>query len=161
MQLPAFEKNDNWAQGCTILVIGADSLWVSMVIRLQELNAAVSLAATSGYPAVRASKEADVRYVPWHAIYDLVIKGVVLTDANVKCGTGRGELNPLFLSERLTVIDLLTYPEESAIAEEAQLRGCTYVSPAMIFASQLQSQFSYLTGKSLPLEDFRKGLVDS
>lgn len=154
-------RSDNWAQGRTILVIGADSLAVSMATRLQELKAAVSLAAPSDNAAVRAAKEADVRHVPWHAIYDLVTKGVVLTDANVKCGTGRGELNPSFLSEGLTVIDLLMYPGESAIAEEAQLRGCSYVSPAMIFSSQLQSQFSYLTGKSLPLEVFRKGLADS
>jgi 3-dehydroquinate dehydratase/shikimate dehydrogenase len=154
-------ESDNWAQGRTMLVIGADSLSVNIAIWLQELKAAVSLAAPSDNAAVRAAKEADVRHVPWHSIYDLVTKGIVLTDANVKCGTGRGELNPSLLREGLTVIDLLTYPKESVIAEEARLRGCSYVSPAMIFASQLQSQFDYLTGKSLPLEAFQKGLADS
>jgi len=59
------------------------------------------------------------------------------------------------------VIDLLTYLRESVIAEEARLRGCSYVSPAVIFASQLQAPFAYLTGKSLPLDAFQKGLADS
>jgi shikimate 5-dehydrogenase len=109
---------------------------------------------------VRAAKKADVRHVPWNAIHSLVVEGVVLTDASVKCGTARGELNPSLLRERLTVVDLLSYPAESPIAEEARARGCHYVSPSMIFAGQLQNQFGYLTGKSLPLEAFQKGLAE-
>lgn len=153
-------KGDNWAKGRTILVIGSDSLSISMASRFREMKSAVSLAAPSDNLAVRAAKKADVRHVPWNAIHSLMIEGVVLTDASVKCGTGRGELNPSLLRERLTVIDLLSYPAESPIAEEARARGCHYVSPSMIFAGQLQNQFGYLTGKSLPLEAFQKGLAE-
>jgi shikimate 5-dehydrogenase len=154
-------KSAHWAQGRTILVIGSDSLSISMASRFREMNSAVSLASPSDNAALNAAKQAEVRHVPWAAIHSVVVEGVVLTDANVKCGTERGELNPSLLRERLTVVDLLNYPAESAIAEEAQARGCHYVSPAIIFASQLQSQFEYLTGKSLPLEAFQKGLTVS
>ncbi|MCH2210268.1 MAG: type I 3-dehydroquinate dehydratase [Fuerstiella sp.] len=151
-------NSKNWAQGRVILIIGADALSMSMASRFQEMNSAVSLASPSDNSAARAAKQAGVRHVPWNAIHSLMVEGVILTDASIKCGTGRGELNPSLLRERLTVVDLLSYPAESAIAQEAQERGCHYVNPAMIFACQMQKQFRYLTGKSLPLEAFRKGL---
>lgn len=152
--------DDNWAQGRTILVIGADALSVGMARRFSAMNAAVSISAPSDNAATAAARRADVRHVPWAGIHGLVTECVVLADASVNCGTGRGELNPSLLREGLTVIDMLSYPAESTISEEAQVRGCRYISPTMIFASQLQSQFGYLTGKSLPLEAFQKGLAE-
>lgn len=152
--------NDKWAQGRTILVIGSDPLSVSMASRFRAMNAAVSIAAPSDNAATAAARKADVRHVPWAGIHGLVTECVVLTDATVQCGMGRGELNPSLLREGLTVIDMLNYPAESSIAEEARARGCHYISPTMVFACQLQTQFGYLTGKSLPLEAFQKGLAN-
>ncbi len=153
-------NQENWVQGRTILVIGADRLSVSMASRFRAMNAAVSLASPSDNAGAQAARKADVRHVPWAGIHGLVLECVVLADPDVKCGTGRGELNPSLLREGLTVVDMLSYPAESPIAEEARERGCRYVSPAMIFASQMHTQFGYLTSKSLPLEAFRKGLAE-
>lgn len=153
-------QQDNWAQGRTIMVIGADDLSVSIACRFRDMNAAVSIASPRDNAATAAARKADVRHVPWAAIHGIVNEAVVLTDGSVKCGNGRGELNPSLLREGLTVIDMLSYPAESSIGEEARARGCHYVSPSMIFACQLQTQFGYLTGKSLPLEAFQKGLME-
>jgi|GEM_PF-2634312 len=149
-----------WAQGRTILVVGAGSLSVSAAARYGQMNAAVSLAAPSDNDAVRAAKKADVRHVPWATIHSLVTEGIILADPDVEYGTGRSQLNPSILRENMTVIDLMKYPAESAIANEAHARGCRYLSPSLVFANQLQTQFRYLTGKTIPLEAFQQGLSE-
>jgi 3-dehydroquinate dehydratase/shikimate dehydrogenase len=149
-----------WAQGRTILVVGSGPLSVSIAARYSQMNAVVSLAAPSDNDAVRAAKQADVRHIPWSAIHSLVTEGIILANANVTYGTKRSELNPSILRENMTVIDLMDYPAESAIAEEARARGCRYISPSLIFAVQLQAQFRYLTGKTIPLEAFQHGLSE-
>jgi 3-dehydroquinate dehydratase / shikimate dehydrogenase len=149
-----------WAMGRTILVIGSGPLSVSIAARYSETNAAVSLAAPSDNAAIRAARAADVRHVPWSAIYSLMIEGIILADANVKYGTKRNELNFSVLRENMTVIDLMNYPAESAIADESRARGCRYISPSLIYASQLQTQFRYLTGKTISVEAFQRGLVE-
>ncbi len=149
-----------WAQGRTILVLGSGALSVSIAARYSQMNAAVSLTAPSGNDAVRAAKQADVRHVPWATIHNLVTEGIIIADAAVEYGTGRNQLNPSILRENMTIIDLMNYPAESSIADEARARGCRYISPSLVFAGQLQTQFRYLTGKTIPLEAFQQGLAE-
>ena len=153
-------KNDNWAQGRTLLVIGANPLSTSIAARFEGMNSVVSLAAPSDNKAIRAAKKANVRHVPWNSIHNLMIEGVMIADSTVQCGTGRGKLNPSLLRKNMTVIDLMSYPSESPIAVEARERGCHYISPSLIFAVQLQAQFNFLTKKKIPLDAFQKGLQE-
>ena len=156
----AKERGDErWVQGRTVLVIGTTPLSLSMAARFSGMNAAVSLAAPSDNSAAQAARTIGVRHVPWSAIHGTVLDTVILADGSVACGTGRSELNPSLLRERMTVIDLMKYPAESAIAEEARIRGCHYISPSLVFAFQLQTQFRFLTGRSIPLDAFQKGLL--
>ena len=58
----------------------------------------------------------------------------------------------------MTVVDLTTYPRESAFAEESRARGAHYISPQQVFAQQLKTQFNMLTGLELPETAFERGM---
>ena len=81
----------------------------------------------------------------------------------VGCGTAKNTtariLNGAFKGFEVPIRCLPGCPDRLRRMLEARARGCRYVSPAVVFASGLQNQLRHLTGKSLPLEAFRKGLA--
>lgn len=151
-------RGERWAQGRTAIVFGTGPLAMAAVCYLKGQNGAVSLAAPSDNTAMSAARTASVRHIPWSAIHATSTDVVVLAGSDIKCGTGRGELNPSLIREGMTVIDLADYPGESAFGEEARARGAHYVSPASIFSAQLQLQFKMLTGVDLPSGAIAAGL---
>ena len=151
-------RGERWSEGRTSMVFGTGPLAFAMVHFLNASNGAISMAAPSDNAAMAAAKKADVRHVPWSAIHATATDIVVLASSKIKCGVGRGELNPSLIREGMTVIDLCDFPAESPFAEEARARGAHYVSPANVFARQLQLQFKTLTGTDLPPKAFERGL---
>jgi len=157
----AAKGSENWMEGRATTVFGTSPLAMAAVHYLQKKNAAVSISGPSDNPAMAASKKASTRHIPWAAVHATATDAIVLASPNIKCGTGRGELNPSVIREKMTVIDLTQYPGESPFATEARSRGAVYVSPATVFAEQLRLQFKTLTGMDLPEAAFPKGLEDS
>ncbi|MCP4784271.1 MAG: type I 3-dehydroquinate dehydratase [Fuerstiella sp.] len=157
-QVTSSVKSDRWMEGRATTIFGCGPIALAAAHYLSGKNAAASIAAPLDNAAMSASKKADVRHIPWAAIHQTATDVIVLAGSDIKCGTGRGELNPSLIREKMVVIDLTAYPGESAFAEEARVRGATYVSPSGIFAQQLQLQFKMLTGLDLPSTAFKKGL---
>jgi len=154
-------NSEQWAQGRSVLVLGAGSLSASMAAFFIENKAAVSIAAPDDARAMGTASHLGARHVPWGTVYSVMADILAFTDSRLECGSGHGQINPSLLREGQTVIDLIRYPAESELADEARARGCHYVDPSEIFASQLLAQFELLTGKSIPLEAFQKGLADT
>lgn len=152
--------DERWAAGRATSVFGSGPLAIAAALFMGRKNAAVSVAAPSDNAGMTAARKAEARHLQWAAIHAAATDIVVLAGSNIKCGTGRGELNPTLIRENSLVIDLTAYPGESKFAEESRSRGATYVSPAMIFATQLQHQFKTLTNMDLPASAVEKGLVD-
>ena len=152
-------KDERWTEGRATTVFGCGPIALAAAQYLSGRNAAVSIAAPSNNSAMAAAKKAEVRHIPWAAIHQTATDVVVLAGSEIKCGTGRGELNPSLIREKMVVIDLTAYPGESGFAEEAHVRGAAYISPSGIFARQLQLQFKMLTGMDLPPTAFKKGLA--
>ncbi len=156
----AAQRGDaRWVSGRATTVVGSGPLAVAAALWAASHHAAVSIAAPSDNAATSVAKRCGVRHVPWTAIHSARADAVILAGSEIVCGTGRRELNPSLLREEMTVVDLTRYPDESAFAEEAAMRGAYYISPPRIFAEQLQLQFQMLTGRDLPPMAFEKGLA--
>ena len=76
------------------------------------------------------------------------------------CGLAKGQLNPMVIRERMTIVDLTVGLQGSPFAEEAVARGAKYIDPASVFAIQLNLQFRQLTGRDLPEGSFQMGLAE-
>ncbi len=153
-------NSETWMQGRAITVFGTSPVAIAAVNYMVRNNSAPSLASPSDNAGMSASKKVGVRHIPWSGVHATAADGIVLADGSIKCGTGRGELNPSIIRERMTVIDLTQYPGESEFAEEARARGAVYVNPSAMFAEQLQLQFKALTNRDVPMSAFQKGLSE-
>lgn len=154
------KQDERWASGRATTVFGTSPLALAATNWMTAHKAAVSLAAPSDNKGMSVARQAGVRHLQWAAVHASATDIIVLAGDDIVCGTGRGELNPSLIREHSVVIDLTQYPGESAFAEEARARGATYISPAAVFATQMQLQFRALTNLELPANAIAKGLED-
>jgi shikimate 5-dehydrogenase len=101
-----------------------------------------------------------VRHVSWNAVHDNRTDTLVIADFGMECGTAKGQLNPMIIRERMTVVDLTVGMVGSAFADEASARGARYIDPMSVFATNLNLQFRQLTGRDLPEGSFQMGLAE-
>ena len=120
----------------------------------------MSLAGPSDNTAASMARTIGVRHVGWNAVHDQRTDTLVLADFGMPCGLIKGQVNPMMIRERMTVVDLTVGLKGSAFADEAQARGARYIDPASVFAVQLALQFRHLTGRDLPEDAFAKGLAE-
>ena len=118
----------------------------------------MSIAGPSDNTASAMARTIGVRHVGWNAVHDLRADTIVLADFGMPCGLARGQVNPMVIRERMTVVDLTVGVQGSPFADEAVARGAKYIDPASVFAVQLNLQFRQLTGRDLPADAFAKGL---
>ena len=123
-------------------------------------GAAVSVAGPSDNRAASIAREAGVRHVAWNAVHDNRTDTLVIADFGMECGTAKGQLNPMIIRERMTIVDLTVGMAGSAFAEEANARGARYIDPMSVFATNLNLQFKQLTGRDLPEGSFQIGLAE-
>jgi 3-dehydroquinate dehydratase/shikimate dehydrogenase len=154
----AAKKDARWASGRATTIFGSGPIALAAAQFFLSKNAAVSIAGPSDNASMSAARKAGTRHIPWSAVYATATDIVVLAGSDIKCGVGRGQLNPSLIREGSMVIDLTAYPADSPFAEEAKSRGAIYISPAQLFAQQLRLQFKSLTNMALPVTAFAKGL---
>ena len=154
-------KGANWGEGHPTTVFGAGRVAAAAAHYMSHNNAAVSVAAPSDNAAMSIAKKVEARHIPWSGVHAAATDIVFFAGNAVKCGTGRGELNPSIIREGMTVIDLTMYPGDSPFAEEARSRGATYINPSEVFVDQLQRQFKMLTNMELPASAIAAGLTSA
>ena len=91
-----------------------------------------------------------MRHVPFHNLYDTLADVVVLADPGMKMGSAKGDLNPGYFRETMTVMDLSAMPDDTPILQEVRARGCKVVNPPDVFRALMATQFEALTGQSFP-----------
>ncbi len=143
-----------------VLVVGGNATAKSVLSLLNQAEAAISIATPDDKLAMKLATEYEASAVPWSAIYDTVAEFLIYTDPEIPISQAstRG-LNPSIIRDHLTLIDISKFPDISALAEEGRARGCAVVEPNEIYVHQLSSQFKAITGKDLPVEAFRDGLL--
>jgi shikimate 5-dehydrogenase len=106
------------------------------------------------------ARAVGVRHVGWNAVHDLRTDTLVLADFGMPCGLVKGQVNPMMIRERMTVVDLTVGLRGSPFSDEARARGARYIDPTAVFAIQLNLQFRQLTGRDLPEDAFARGLAE-
>lgn len=149
-----------WTSRGSITVIGNSAMARGAAKFFVSKGAAVSVAGPSDNRAASIAREAGVRHVSWNAVHDNRTDTLVIADFGMECGTAKGQLNPMIIRERMTVVDLTVGMVGSAFAEEASARGARYIDPMSVFATNLNLQFRQLTGRDLPEGSFQMGLAE-
>jgi 3-dehydroquinate dehydratase/shikimate dehydrogenase len=149
-----------WTSRGSITVIGNSAMARGAAKFFVSKGAAVSVAGPSDNRAASIAREAGVRHVSWNAVHDNRTDTLVIADFGMECGTAKGQLNPMIIRERMTVVDLTVGMVGSAFADEASARGARYIDPMSVFATNLNLQFRQLTGRDLPEGSFQMGLAE-
>jgi 3-dehydroquinate dehydratase / shikimate dehydrogenase len=148
----------DWTSRGSVMVIGNSSMVRGAAIFFSQKGAAVSIAGPSDNTAASMARAVGVRHVGWNAVHDQRADTLVLADFGMSCGLAKGQVNPMMIRERMTVVDLTVGLNGSVFADEAVARGAKYITPASVFSRQLNLQFRQLTGRDLPVDAFAKGL---
>ncbi|HEX4073361.1 MAG TPA: NAD(P)-binding domain-containing protein, partial [Planctomycetaceae bacterium] len=133
-----------------VLVVGCGGLAQSFIYGVQRHKGVVSVTAPNEKGANQLAQKLGVRHVPFHNLYDTLADVVVLADPGMKMGSGKGDLNPGYFRETMTVMDLSAMPDDTPILEEVRARGCKVVNPPDVFRALMATQFEALTGQSFP-----------
>lgn len=149
-----------WTSRGSFTVIGHSAMARGAAKYFLSKGAAVSVAGPSDNRAASIAREAGVRHVAWNAVHDNRTDTLVIADFGMECGTAKGQLNPMIIRERMTIVDLTVGMAGSAFAEEANARGARYIDPMSVFATNLNLQFKQLTGRDLPEGSFQIGLAE-
>jgi len=137
-----------------ILVVGQSGLTKAVVYSLAQQGGVVSVTSDNDKAAQGIARTFDVRYVPFANLYDTLTDIVVQTDPELKLGNGKTQLNPAYLRETMTVMDVSQLPEETELMREAKERGCEVVCVDEIYRKQLNQIFKAITGVEIPGEVF-------
>jgi 3-dehydroquinate dehydratase / shikimate dehydrogenase len=133
-----------------VLVVGCGGLAQSFIYGVQRHKGVVSVTAPNEKGANQSAQKLGVRHVPFHNLYDTLADVVVLADPGMKMGSGKGDINPGYFRESMTVMDLSAMPDDTPILEEVRARGCKVVNPPDVFRALMATQFEALTGQSFP-----------
>tara|TARA_R110002095_G_scaffold199125_2_gene178837 strand:+ start:6577 stop:8043 length:1467 start_codon:yes stop_codon:yes gene_type:complete len=137
-----------------ILVLGQSGLTKAIVFSLTQQGAVVSVTSQNDKAAQAIARTFDVRYVPFANLYDTLTDIVVQTDPELKLGHSKNDLNPSYLRESMTVMDISQLPEETDLMREAKGRGCAVVCADEVYRRQLSQIFKAITGEEIPGEVF-------
>lgn len=139
-----------WSSRGSVLICGHGPVAKAAACYFGSKGAAITLSSPSDNSGAGAARIAGARFAPWNGVHDIRADTLIVADSGLPCGTGKGELNPSILRERMTLIDLSAYPHSSLFVEEATARGARVIKPSHVFEAQLKVQFRLLSGRELP-----------
>ncbi|WP_417392822.1 type I 3-dehydroquinate dehydratase [Gimesia sp.] len=137
-----------------ILVLGQSGLTKAVVYSLTQQGGIVSVTSQNDKAAQGIARTFDVRYVPFANLYDTLSDVVVQTDPLLKLGHSKEQLNPSYLRESMTVMDISQLPEPTELMREAENRGCEIVCVEDVYRRQLSQIFKAITAAEIPDDVF-------
>ena len=149
-------KDDRPLDRCNVLVIGAGPVAQTMAYGIGRRKGLVSVSSGDDKAAKELAQTYDVRYVPFHNMYDTLADVVVISDPDLQIGPKKTEFNPSYMRPPMTIMDVGTMPEDSPFIREARGRECRVVEPKAIYLDQLATQVKSITGQEVTDEDLRE-----
>jgi 3-dehydroquinate dehydratase/shikimate dehydrogenase len=138
----------------SVLVIGASPVARALCYAIRQRGGLISVAALDNDRAQLIAQMFEARYVPFANLYDTLCDVVVVTEERQQTARQSHTLNPAYLRENMTVLDVSRPPHDTELLEEARLRGCRIVEPSDVYTRQMRLVFQSLTGRDLPAEAF-------
>jgi 3-dehydroquinate dehydratase/shikimate dehydrogenase len=141
-------------KGKNVLVIGASPVARALCYAVQQRGGLISVAALDNDRAQLIAQMFEARYIPFANLYDTLCDVVIVTEERQQTARQSHTLNPAYLRENMTVLDVSRPPHETDLLDEARMRGCRIVDPADVYTRQMRLVFQSLTGRELPIEAF-------
>jgi 3-dehydroquinate dehydratase/shikimate dehydrogenase len=144
---------DHPLQGRMVLVVGTNPIAQTMARECQGRGANVIIASHGRKAALELAQQLQCRHVQFEAIYTTVHDVLIVCDDEKDQIKSRKEdaaaIHPGYLRPGMTVLDLTDPAKRTPLAREAQLRGCSVVTPRELFLDQMSIQAQLLAGKQV------------
>lgn len=152
--------SDGTVKNRSILIIGANGPAVTCAHALTQLGGQISMCDLDDKHAKKVCEQRSFRHIPFQGIYSTHFDILVLANAKIPMGTGRGQVNPSLYRPHMTLLDISQMPIEHPLTTEARERAVHVCDATELYLAQLRQQFHSLTGQPLPEEAFAEGLKD-
>jgi 3-dehydroquinate dehydratase/shikimate dehydrogenase len=154
---PSPEPVGNPISGRVALVLGAGGVARAVAFALQREGALVTVTNRTLQRAEALASEVGCRCVEWNARHNVLCDLVVnCTSVGMHPNVDESPLHHSFLKPGLVVFDTVYTPEKTLLIREAAERGCHLITGVELFIRQAALQFQHFTGKSAPIDLFRK-----
>jgi 3-dehydroquinate dehydratase/shikimate dehydrogenase len=154
---------DNPLQGRMVLIVGTNPLAQTMAREAQARGAGMIIASHGRKAALELAQQMGCRHVQFEAIYSTMHDVLIVCDTEKdQMKTKKSEaggIHPGYLRPGMTVLDLTELERKTPLTREAELRGCSTVTPRRLFLDQLGIQVQLLTGKQVGQEVLQPALA--
>lgn len=144
--------SDKPLEGRIVMIVGPNALARSVAFGVKRRGGVPIIASRDPGAAQLAAKLFQCRHVQFEAIYStmhdiLVVCSEEREKLHEKARSGEAGVHSGYLKPSMTVMDLTALPMQTRLIDDAQLRGCTVVSPRQVLISQLAYQVKLITGR--------------
>jgi 3-dehydroquinate dehydratase/shikimate dehydrogenase len=152
--------SENPLQGRMVIVVGVTPMARALASGIQQHGGSAIIASRKREAAHQIAVLVGCRHTLFEAMYstthDVLIVCDEEKDSPVKGGTSPVGVHAGYLKPGMTVMDLTSPLNSSSLLREANRRGCTTVSPRVLFLSQLRRMAEHITGQQMttgPMEE--------
>jgi 3-dehydroquinate dehydratase/shikimate dehydrogenase len=150
--LKARAPSDKPLQNRMVMIAGVNAPVTGLARALQARGAAVILASRDRDRAKELAHSLSCRHVAFEAMYSTLHDVLVVCDEekDPKARPPATGIHPGYLKPGMVVLDLTAGVRQSALLQEAAIRGCVVVPPRQFFLDRAARQARVLTGKDIP-----------
>ena len=143
--------------GRVVLVLGAGGVARAVAHALQREGSIVTICNRTAERATALATDVGCRHVDWHARHSVLCDLVInCTSIGMHPDVDVMPVHPSFLKPGLVVFDTVYTPEQTLLIKEARERNCHTITGVELFIRQASLQFQHFTGRSAPVDLFRK-----
>jgi 3-dehydroquinate dehydratase/shikimate dehydrogenase len=152
--LRAKHPADQPLQGRIVLIVGVTATARALANAIKRQGGMLLVASHDRAAAQQLAHALQCRYIPFEALYSTI------HDVLIVCDAEEAGIHPGYLRPGMTVLDLTAVRSRSGLARAAQERGCTVVSPRVLFLHQLAKQAERIIRKDVPPEVLEKAVAE-
>jgi 3-dehydroquinate dehydratase/shikimate dehydrogenase len=128
--------------GRMVLLAGVNDLTRMIALELSQRGSVLIIAGQDREAAHQLAQKLKCRFVQLEALYTTIHDVLIVCD-EVK-------IHPGYLNSSMTVLDLTSPLQPSALLRDAEARGCAVVAPRQLWLEQVLLQAHLLTSKEVP-----------
>ena len=143
--------------GRMVMIVGTNATANMMAAALHERKAIMMIASHEKEAALAMAKQYDCRYVPFDSLYStshdvLVVCAEERLPFKKESADQPAGIHPGYLKPSITVMDLTSLSQPSALAKAAAVHGSPVVTPETVRLEQMALQVETLGGQPAPRE---------
>lgn len=152
--------------GRMCLILGTNGPARSMAYAIRKRGGVAILAGKDREQAQQLAQDYQCRFVPYEAIYSTSHDVLIVCENEEPPSAprtakkpGDAGVHPSILKSSTPLLDLTSYPQPSALADEARARGVPLVEPRAVFLAQMATILRLLCGKEATTETLQAAMA--